>query len=33
VARRPGRIDVRFDVFSAMVRNGQIEIGWFPDAF
>jgi putative endonuclease len=33
VARRPGRIDVRFDVFSAMVRNGRIEIGWFPDAF
>jgi putative endonuclease len=33
VARRPGAAQVRFDVFSAIVRSGRIEIECIPDAF
>ena len=33
VARRPGRVEVRFDVFSVIVRAGRIEVGCIPDAF
>jgi putative endonuclease len=33
VARRPGPVEVRFDVFSAIVRSGRIEIACIPDAF
>jgi putative endonuclease len=33
VSRRPGRVDVRFDVFSVIVRAGRIEVGCIPDAF
>jgi putative endonuclease len=31
--KRPGRVDVRFDVVSAMVRDGRIEIEHIADAF
>jgi putative endonuclease len=31
--RRPGRVDVRFDVISAIARNGDIELTHIPDAF
>ena len=29
----PGRVDVRFDVVSAIVRNGHTELTHIPDAF
>lgn len=31
--RRPGRVDVRFDVFSAIFRDGGVETMHIPDAF
>lgn len=30
---RPGRVEVRFDVVSAMVRAGRIDLTHIPDAF
>ena len=31
--RHPGRVAVRFDVVSAIVRDGQVEVTHLPDAF
>jgi len=31
--RRPGPVDIRFDVVSAIVRHGRISIRHIPDAF
>lgn len=30
---RPGRVEIRFDVVSALVRDGRIELTHIPDAF
>jgi hypothetical protein len=31
--RRPGPVDVRFDVVSVIVRDGRTELTHIPDAF
>ena len=31
--RNPGRVEVRFDVVSAIVRNGRVELTHIPNAF